>query len=200
MKYMQNHLYVLIIHIIFSFGLIIYDFSLIGLISMLLSSLYLLFLKDIRKSKMINYLAQLAIFSMIPFCYTTENLVDYYLHTDWGSIITVIIMIVTLYIAQKIPNTRKESFLNVRNRYTENDAQIRKKTNVFISKTLYVSLLPLFILTLYFTWKEKLGITLIILFLVCIITRMYSSYIWRKKVIKHQQSRNEEKNYDSIKK
>ena len=188
MKHLKNHHYVLITHIVMSSVFLLYDYSLISLISILSSLLYLILIKTIRKSKMVNYFIQLGLFCLIPFCYTTDNLVKNYLNTDWGSIITLLIIMVAFCMALKIPNIRKESFLNVRNRYTEDDSEIRKKTNVFVSKTLYVSLVPQFILTLFFTWKEKLVITFIILFLVIIIGRMYSSYIGRKKMAKQQQA------------
>ena len=186
MKYLKNHHYVLIAHIVISSVLLAFTFSLVSLISIVASVLYFMLIKFISRDRMVNYFFQLALFALIPFCYTTEDLVANF-NTDWGSIITLLFIVIAFFVAYKIPKTRRESVLNVRNRYTEDDAEIRKKANLFVSKSLYVTLLPQLILTFYFSWKEKLGVTFLIIFLVFIIVKIYTAFIGHKKQVKLEQ-------------
>lgn len=188
MKYLKNHHYVLLAHIVFCAISLALSFTVISVISISLTVLYFMFIKYIRKNHTVNYLVQLVIFCTIPFCYTTQFFIEKYLNTDWGSIIPLLSILMAFFIAIKIPNSRKESIFNVRSRYTEDDTELRKKANKFVSKTLYVSIVPYYILTLYFNWTAKLGLTIFILLLMYIVIWGYTSYIGHRKIVKIKHS------------
>lgn len=190
MKYLKNHHYVLLAHILICAISLAISLSTISIISISITIMYFVLIKYIRRNSTINYLIQLAIFCTIPFCYTTGTLIEKYLNTDWGSIIPLFTILMVFFIAIKIPNSRKESIINVRSRYTEGDTELRKKANVFMSRTLYVSIVPYFILIIYFKWTTKLGLTIFILLLMYIVIWGYTSYIGKRKIVKVKHSVN----------
>lgn len=179
MKHLENHVFILLSHIITLLGIQFIDLSLLSIICILVTVLYLLNARFLRKKFILNYVVQLILFSLIPFCYSTENLLTYVtIHPV--SLINVVLIFVVFYVAYKITRTRKESYINVRNKYTEEKKNL-KKANMFASRCLYFIILPLFLLIFYFNWVLKLVITLGLLISVVIIIYVYTIIMGRKQ-------------------
>lgn len=184
MKKIKNHHYVLIMHILICSIIVAINFSMIRAISIGLTLLYLITVKVISKSKGLDYLVQLSVFTLIPFCYTSKDLIDKYANTDWSSIIVLLYTFSAFIIAIKIPRVRKESILNIRSRYTEGDNEVRNKTNCFVAKVLFASLVPNLLLILYFNWPIKIITSLLFIIVIYILVKLYANYIGRKKIMK----------------
>lgn len=179
MKYFENHFFVLLSHIVTLAGISWIYSSLAALISVAITLIFLLTFKLIRKMTVLNKLGQLIVFSLIPFSYTTNDLIGK-MNISWMSILPLALAIICLVIAAKIPKSRQESYLNVKSRYVD-DKGIRKKANNFASRTLYFLVLPLTLAIFFFDWLPKLIISLAPILIALVLVYIYTAAIGAKK-------------------
>lgn len=178
-KYLENHFFIVIAHILTLVGITWFTRSLFIIISVVIAIAFLLLAKFIRKNNILNYIVQLIVFSTIPFCYSTDEFIEN-MNVNWYSLIPLITTIVVFVFAYKMPNSRQESYLNVKVRYTE-DKAIRKKTNKFASRCLYFIILPLFLSIFFFDGLSKLIINVGIILIVFTAIFVYANIIGHRK-------------------
>lgn len=181
MKNLENHLFLLLSHIITLIGIQIIDFSIISVICILITAIFLLLAKYIRKNYILYYSMQLIIYSLIPFSYTSDVLIER-VQINVVSLFDIVLLIFSFFVAIKITKSRKESYINVRNKYTE-EKSTRKKANRFASRCLFFGLLPLFLLIFFFDWLLKLVLTLALIIVITVTIYLYTVVIGRKQLM-----------------